>query len=60
MLQVKKHIVTIDGYAVVPANNETLLQQAVATQPVSASICGSSRAFQFYHFVSPNDRSITV
>ncbi|KAJ4702022.1 Cysteine Protease [Melia azedarach] len=48
--EVKKHIVTIDGYAVVPANNETLLQQAVATQPVSASICGSSRAFQFYHF----------
>lgn len=53
MLQAKKHIVTIDGYIDVPENNETLLLQAVATQPVSASICASDRVFQFYHHVSP-------
>ncbi|KAK1554354.1 hypothetical protein Q3G72_011067 [Acer saccharum] len=32
----KRRYVTIDGYTDVPANNETLLLQAVAVQPVSA------------------------
>lgn len=31
-----------------PANNEKLLLQAVAQQPVSVGICGSERAFQLY------------
>ncbi|KAI9201532.1 hypothetical protein LWI28_024933 [Acer negundo] len=44
----KRHVVTIDGYKDVPANNEKLLLQAVAAQPVSVGICGSERAFQFY------------
>ncbi|KAL5845178.1 hypothetical protein ACOSQ4_011136 [Xanthoceras sorbifolium] len=44
----KRHVVTIDGYTDVPTNNEKLLLQAVAAQPVSVGICGSERAFQFY------------
>ncbi|KAK6245480.1 hypothetical protein SCA6_008570 [Theobroma cacao] len=44
----KRRVVTIDGYAGVPANNEDLLLQAVAKQPVSVGICGSERAFQLY------------
>ncbi|KAK1554519.1 hypothetical protein Q3G72_013438 [Acer saccharum] len=44
----KRRVVTIDGYKDVPANNEKLLLQAVAAQPVSVGICGSERAFQFY------------
>ncbi|KAK0575679.1 hypothetical protein LWI29_005092 [Acer saccharum] len=47
----KRRYVTIDGYTDVPANNETLLLQAVAVQPVSAGICASDRDFQFYHWV---------
>lgn len=41
-------VVTIDGYTDIPANNEEILLQAVATQPVSVGICGSERAFQLY------------
>ncbi|KAK2392384.1 low-temperature-induced cysteine proteinase [Trifolium repens] len=40
--------VTIDGYTDVPPNDEKQLLKAVAVQPVSVSICGSSWAFQFY------------
>ncbi|KAG0478975.1 hypothetical protein HPP92_013694 [Vanilla planifolia] len=40
--------VTIDGYTDVPSKNEQLLLQAVASQPVSAGICGSERSFQLY------------
>lgn len=55
VLQLKRHVVTIDGYKDVPANNEKLLLQAVASQPVSVGICGSGRAFQFYSGVGPTD-----
>ncbi|RRT61103.1 hypothetical protein B296_00044480 [Ensete ventricosum] len=48
LLQLKRRVVTIDGYKDVPANNEKLLLQAVAQQPVSVGICGSERAFQLY------------
>ncbi|KAK3231695.1 hypothetical protein Dsin_003576 [Dipteronia sinensis] len=34
--EMKRRYVTIDGYTDVPANNETLLLQVVAAQPVSA------------------------
>jgi len=48
ILQLKKRVVTIDGYSDVPSNKEDLLLQAVAQQPVSVGICGSARAFQLY------------
>ncbi|XP_044461568.1 senescence-specific cysteine protease SAG12-like [Mangifera indica] len=38
----------ITGYTEVPANNEQALLQAVANQPVSVAIEGSSYGFQFY------------
>ncbi|CAN4084195.1 unnamed protein product [Withania somnifera] len=38
----------ITGYEDVPANNEKALLQAVANQPVSVAIDGSSFDFQFY------------
>lgn len=47
-LQLKRHFVTIDGYADVPPKNEKLLLQAVASQPVSVGISGGERAFQLY------------
>ncbi|KAF5181704.1 Cysteine proteinase rd21a [Thalictrum thalictroides] len=37
-----------DDYAIVPANNEGQLLQAVAAQPVHAGICANERTFQFY------------
>ncbi|KAK4434558.1 putative cysteine protease RD21B [Sesamum alatum] len=46
--KLKKHVVTIDSYADIPARNEKKLQQAVATQPVSVGICGSEASFQLY------------
>ncbi|WCJ35259.1 xylem bark cysteine peptidase 3 [Euphorbia peplus] len=46
--KLNRHVVTIDGYTDVPANNEKELLKAVATQPVSVGICGSERAFQLY------------
>lgn len=46
--QLKRHVVTIDGYVDVPEKDEKQLLQAVATQPVSVGICGSERAFQLY------------
>ncbi|KAL6216223.1 hypothetical protein ACLB2K_009449 [Fragaria x ananassa] len=46
--KLKRHVVTIDGYTDVPANNEEQLLKAVATQPVSVGIAGSGREFQFY------------
>jgi len=53
-LQLKRRVVTIDGYTDVPSTNEKLLLQAVATQPVSVGICGSEREFQMYSKVGPN------
>ncbi|URE30863.1 hypothetical protein MUK42_17965 [Musa troglodytarum] len=40
------HAVSITAYEIVPANNEKLLMNAVANQPVSVSI--DSHEFQFY------------
>lgn len=51
-MQLKRRVVTIDGYKDVPANNEDMLLQAVAQQPVSVGICGSARAFQLYSKVN--------
>ncbi|KAG0493379.1 hypothetical protein HPP92_004373 [Vanilla planifolia] len=42
------HVVTITDYEDVPGYSEKSLQKAVAHQPVSVSIEGSGRAFQFY------------
>ncbi|TMW91599.1 hypothetical protein EJD97_014122 [Solanum chilense] len=41
-------VAKITGYEDVPANNEKALLQAVANQPVSVAIDGSSFDFQFY------------
>ncbi|CAO2834682.1 unnamed protein product [Amaranthus hypochondriacus] len=43
-----RRVVTIDGYADVPPNNEKELLKAVAAQPVSVGICGSEKGFQLY------------
>lgn len=48
LLQLNRHVVTIDGYRDVTRGNEKELLQAVAAQPVSVGICGSERAFQLY------------
>lgn len=58
ILQLKRHVVTIDGYTDVQTNNEKQLLQAVATQPVSVGICGSARAFQLYSKVGPNIQNL--
>ena len=50
----RRPVVTIDGYADVPPNNEKQLLKAVANQPVSVGICGSERAFQLYSKVVSN------
>lgn len=55
VLQLKKHVVTIDSYAGVKSNDEKALLEAVAAQPVSVGICGSERAFQLYSSVSCKD-----
>jgi hypothetical protein len=47
-LQLKRHVVTIDGYSDVPANKEDKLLRAVSQQPISVGICGSAQAFQLY------------
>lgn len=60
ILQLKRHVVTIDGYTDVQTNNEKQLLQAVATQPVSVGICGSERAFQLYSKVGPNIQNETL
>lgn len=41
-------VVSIDDYEDVPVNDEKALQKAVANQPVSVSIEGGGRDFQFY------------
>lgn len=45
---------TIDSFKYVPLYDEEQLLQAVARQPVSASIAASSFAFQFYSKVCVN------
>ncbi|XP_047087779.1 vignain-like [Lolium rigidum] len=42
------HDVSIDGYEDVPANDESALQKAVASQPVSVAIDAGGNDFQFY------------
>ncbi|KAK9947011.1 hypothetical protein M0R45_012448 [Rubus argutus] len=46
--KVNRHVVTIDAYRYVRPNDEDQLLQAVARQPVTASIAGSSFSFQLY------------
>lgn len=48
ILQLNRHVVTIDGYVDVRENDEAQLLEAVAAQPVSVGICGSERDFQLY------------
>ncbi|MCL7028206.1 hypothetical protein MKW94_007290 [Papaver nudicaule] len=42
------HVVTIDGFEDVPANDEKALQKAVSNQPVSVAIEASGLGFQLY------------
>lgn len=42
------HVVSIDGYEDVPANNDSALMKAVAHQPVSVAIEAGGLEFQFY------------
>lgn len=42
----------IDGYEMVPENDENALMKAVANQPVSVSIDAGGKDFQFYSKVS--------
>jgi hypothetical protein len=50
--QKNTRVVTIDGYEDVPVDSEKSLQKAVANQPISVTIEGAGRAFQFYESVS--------
>ena len=43
-----RHVVTIDGYEDVPANDEGALKAAVANQPVSVAIEADQKSFQLY------------
>ncbi|KAK6115782.1 hypothetical protein DH2020_008051 [Rehmannia glutinosa] len=54
--KLKRHVVTIDSYADIPAKNEKKLLEAVATQPVSVGICGSDSSFQLYSGVGAKNR----
>ncbi|CAN6220315.1 unnamed protein product [Urochloa humidicola] len=42
-------VVSIDNFVDVATNNETALQEAVASQPVSVAIDAGGRVFQHYH-----------
>ncbi|KAI7733552.1 hypothetical protein M8C21_005769 [Ambrosia artemisiifolia] len=53
---------TITGYETVPANNETLLLNAVSQQPVSVSIDANSNEFKYYSngvFTGPCGTNLT-
>ena len=50
-LQVNEKVVTIDYFVDVATNNETALQEAVASQPVSVAIDAAGLAFQHYQSV---------
>ncbi|GER42175.1 cysteine protease [Striga asiatica] len=47
-LRKNAHVVSIDSYEDVPANDEQALKKAVAHQPVSVAIEAGGRAFQLY------------
>ncbi|KAH9625108.1 hypothetical protein KSS87_005814, partial [Heliosperma pusillum] len=47
--KVNAPVVKIDGFEVVPANDENALLKAVVNQPVSVAIDASGKTFQFYH-----------
>ena len=46
--RLRRHVVTIDGFEDVPADDETALKKAVAHQPVSVAIEADQLAFQLY------------
>ncbi|KAH7570417.1 hypothetical protein ACOSQ2_018885 [Xanthoceras sorbifolium] len=48
VLQINALIVTIDGYEMVPENDENALMKAVANQPISVAIDASGKDFQLY------------
>lgn len=48
ILQANAPVVKIDGYEVVPENDENALLKAVANQPVSVAIDASGSDLQFY------------
>ncbi|KAL4444550.1 hypothetical protein ABPG77_002367 [Micractinium sp. CCAP 211/92] len=43
-----RHVVTIDGYEDVPANDIDALKKAIVHQPVAVAICATA-SMQFYH-----------
>ncbi|KAK9707472.1 hypothetical protein RND81_07G199600 [Saponaria officinalis] len=47
--KVNAPVAKIDGYEVVPVNDENALTKAVVNQPISVAIDASGRSFQFYH-----------
>jgi hypothetical protein len=55
VFQKNAHVVTIDDYEDVPANDEEALKKAVANQPVSIAIEAGGRDFQLYSGVSSRD-----
>lgn len=46
--KLKKSVVNISGYVIIPANSEKSLQAAVAGQPVSVAVDAGGYAFQLY------------
>ncbi|KAL1190464.1 Germination-specific cysteine protease 1 [Cardamine amara subsp. amara] len=47
-IQKNSKVVSIDGYADVPTNDETALKKAISYQPVSVAIEAGGRVFQHY------------
>lgn len=48
LFQEKSHAVVIDGYEMVPQNDENALLKAVVNQPVAVAIDASGSDLQFY------------